>query len=263
MEENKEDDLSGLKNELYKVMILLKEAAVQSQNQKKAMADAMSDISHQLKTPMTSLTILLDNLSEAENMDTATRRSFLSEMTRQVTHMNWLVATMLKLSRLDAGVVTMKTESVPPLELIQEVLEQLELMAEWKQLSFDLQVYPDAKSQTWTDLSADRYWLREALLNLVKNAMEHSPENGRIRIRMEQNDIYLAIAIHNDGDVIPEQEQRHIFERFYRSSHAKKDSVGIGLSLAKAVIEQQHGYITVSSSEAEGTEFLVKLLYFF
>lgn len=259
LEENAEDDLSILKNELYKVMVLLKETAVQSQNQQKALAESMSDISHQLKTPMTSLTLLLDNLSENENMDVDTRRQFLSEMTKQVTHMNWLVATLLKLSRLDAGAVTFQLEEVDMVELVQEVLEQLEIMAEWKQLHLDLEVQT-ANDMSKTIIQADRYWMKEALLNLVKNAIEHSPEKGTVSVKVEQNAVYTAIAIHNDGDIISEQEQLHIFERFYRSSQAKKDSVGIGLALAKTVIEQQHGYITVNSKEEEGTVFLVKIL---
>lgn len=266
MEENAEDDLSLLKNELYKVMVLLKEAALQSQNQQKVLAESMSDISHQLKTPMTSLTLLLDNLSENEDMDVATRRQFLAEMTKQVTHMNWLVATLLKLSRLDSGAVIFQPEQVDIVELVQEVLEQLEIMAEWKRLHLRLQVEPEnPMSDTGNPISgviiqADRYWMKEALLNLVKNAIEHSPEEGIVSVKVEQNAVYTAIAVHNDGDIIPEQEQLHIFERFYRSSHAKKDSVGIGLALAKTVMERHHGYITVSSNEAEGTEFMVKIL---
>lgn len=257
LEENAEDDLSILKNELYKVMVLLKEAAVQSQNQQKALAESMSDISHQLKTPMTSLTLLLDNLSENEDMDVVTRRQFLSEMTKQITHMNWLVATLLKLSRLDAGAVIFQIEQLNIVELMQEVFEQLEIMAEWKQLHLELQVRQVNHPAL---IQADRYWMKEALLNLVKNAIEHSPEEGTVSVKVEQNAVYTAITVHNDGDIISEQEQLHIFERFYRSSHAKEDSVGIGLALAKTVIEQQHGYITVSSEEEVGTEFLVKLL---
>ena len=260
-EENDEDDLSVLKNELYKVMVLLKEAAVQSEEQRKALSASMSDISHQLKTPLTSITLLLDNMSESENMDADTRRMFLAEMTKQLTHINWLVQTLLKLSRLDSGTITMRIERMNASDMLRNVLDELELMAGWKQISFQLDVKQTSKIDGEIYIYADYYWIKEAFLNLVKNAIEHSPDNSVVGVTLEQNDVYTAVTVHNDGDVISEQDQLHIFERFYRSSGAVKDSVGIGLSLVKTVIEQHSGYIAVTSSAERGTEFMVKLFW--
>lgn len=254
LEENEEDELSDLKNELYKITVMLKEAERFSAGQKKALADSVSDISHQLKTPLTSVMVLLDNLSESEYMEEETRRQFLSEITSQLTNVNWLVATLLKLSRLDAGVVEFKQQIIDLDDLIEQVLDKLAIMAEWKQITL---VKEGAEGAV---LNGDEHWIGEALTNLVKNAVEHSPVQTSVRVRVEDNTVYTAISIIDFGEGIEEEEQKHIFERFYRSKTAKKDSVGIGLSLCKEIVERQNGYITLSSSRETGTEFLIKFL---
>ncbi|MCM1497782.1 MAG: HAMP domain-containing histidine kinase [Clostridium sp.] len=254
LEENEEDELSDLKNELYKITVMLKEAARLSAGQKKALADSVSDISHQLKTPLTSVMVLLDNLSESEHMEEETRRRFLSEITSQLTNVNWLVATLLKLSRLDAGVVEFQNQCIDLDALIEQVLDKLAIMAEWKQITL---VKEGAEGVA---LTGDEHWIGEALTNLVKNAIEHSPAQTSVRIRIEDNTVYTAVSVVDAGEGIEEEEQKHIFERFYRSKSAKKDSVGIGLSLCKEIIERQNGYITVSSNRETGTEFLIKFL---
>lgn len=254
MLENNEDELSSLKNELYKVTVMLREAAQQSQSQKRALADSVSDISHQIKTPLTSAMILLDNLSESEKMDEATRKKFLAEITRQLSHINWLVATMLKLSRLDAGVVEFTIQPFCLNELIEEVIEKMELMAEWKQITLvregDSNIY----------MTGDSQWIGEAVVNVVKNAVEHSKEGSRIIVKTRNNAVYTSICVKDFGEGMDEEEQKHIFERFYRSKASARDSVGIGLSLAKEIIEHQNGYVTVSSQKGEGTEFLIRFL---
>ncbi|MCM1325729.1 MAG: HAMP domain-containing histidine kinase [Bacteroidales bacterium] len=254
MLENSEDELTSLKNELYKVTVMLKEAALASQNQKKALADSVSDISHQIKTPITSAMVLLDNVSESEGMDEATKKKFLTEITRQLSHINWLVATLLKLSRLDAGVVEFVNKPFCLDKLVDEVLEKLELMAELKQISFERERNAD------TYIEGDFQWLSEAAANIIKNAIEHSPEGGKIMLRVQDNAVYTALSIKDFGEGMDEEEQKHIFERFYRSKNAAKDSIGIGLSLAKEIIEQQNGSLTVESQKGRGTEFFIKFL---
>lgn len=254
LEENEEDELSDLKNELYTITVMLKEAARLSAGQKKALADSVSDISHQLKTPLTSVMVLLDNLSESEQMTEETRRRFLSEITSQLTNVNWLVATLLKLSRLDAGVVEFQNQTVYLDDLIGQVMDKLAIMAEWKQIALR------KEGAEGVVLTGDEHWIGEALTNLVKNAVEHSPEQTSVYIQVEDNTVYTAISIIDSGEGIDEEEQKHIFERFYRSKSAKKDSVGIGLSLCKEIVERQNGYITVSSDGETGTEFLIKFI---
>ena len=144
LEDNGEDELSGLRNEIYKLTVLLREQAEQALVQRAALADAVADISHQIKTPLTSVTVLVDNLSSGGEMDSAVRRRFLAEIARQLSAMNWLVAAMLKRSRLDAGVVEFRQERLKMAELVQEVLDRLEMAAEWRGIEFEVQIPAEA-----------------------------------------------------------------------------------------------------------------------
>lgn len=251
--ENEEDELSILKDELYKVTVMLKENAELQAQQKNILAKALADISHQLKTPLTSVMVLLDNLSESSHMEEETRKRFLAEITRQLEHINWLVAALLKLSRLDAGVVEFERGQVDVEELLMAVMENLKPAAERKHIRIKKEVQAEAA------LLGDFRWLTEALTNIVKNAIEHSFADSEIVISVKDNAVYTAIGIRDFGEGLEEEEQKHIFERFYRSRYAKEDSVGIGLSLAKEIIEKQQGYLTVEAKE-QGTLFQIKFL---
>lgn len=254
IEENDEGELSRLQNELYKITVMLRESSELAGQQKKALADSVSDISHQLKTPLTSCLVLLDNLSESENMTEETRRRFLSEITGQLTSVSWLVQVLLKLSRLDAGVVELKEEELSVSALIRGAVEKVGLLAEWKQI--DIQVMGEEEPF----IKGDRHWLEEALVNLIKNAIEHSPEDSEIRIQVEDNQVYTCIHVRDFGRGISYEDQKHIFERFYRSADAGEDSVGIGLALAQEIMKRQNGYLTVESEPGQGTVFYMKFL---
>lgn len=254
IEENEEGELSRLQNELYKITVMLRESSELAGRQKKALADSVSDISHQLKTPLTSCLVLLDNLSESENMTEETRRRFLSEITRQLTSVSWLVQVLLKLSRLDAGVVELKEEEVSVSVLIRGAVEKVGLLAEWKQI--DIQV----RGEEEPFIKGDRHWLEEALVNLIKNAIEHSPEDSEIRIQVEDNQVYTCIQVRDFGNGISYEDQKHIFERFYRSADAGEDSVGIGLALAQEIMKRQNGYLMAESEPGQGTTFYMKFL---
>lgn len=254
IEENDEGELSRLQNELYKITVMLRESSELAGQQKKALADSVSDISHQLKTPLTSCLVLLDNLSESENMTEETRRRFLSEITGQLTSVSWLVQVLLKLSRLDAGVVELKEEELSVSALIRGAVEKVGLLAEWKQI--DIQVMGEEEPF----IKGDRHWLEEALVNLIKNAIEHSPEDSEIRIQVEDNQVYTCIHVRDFGSGISYEDQKHIFERFYRSADAGEDSVGIGLALAQEIMKRQNGYLTVESEPGQGTTFHMKFL---
>lgn len=254
IEDNEEGELSRLQNELYKITVMLRESSELAGRQKKALADSVSDISHQLKTPLTSCLVLLDNLSESENMTEETRRRFLSEITGQLTSVSWLVQVLLKLSRLDAGVVELKEEELSVSALIRGAVEKVGLLAEWKQI--DIQVMGEEEPF----IKGDRHWLEEALVNLIKNAIEHSPEDSEIRIQVEDNQVYTCIHVRDFGSGISYEDQKHIFERFYRSADAGEDSVGIGLALAQEIMKRQNGYLTVESEPGQGTVFYMKFL---
>lgn len=252
--DNTEDELSALKNELYKVTVLLKESADTAKKQKKALADSVSDISHQIKTPLTSVMVLLDNLTESEHMKPETRKRFLLEITRQLTNVNFLVASLLKLSRLDAGVVEFVSQPVDWDSLLTEVTDNLEVLAELKQI----QIKRVGKSGI--RMKGDKRWLSEAISNIVKNAIEHSTEGSEILLKTEENAVYLAVTVQDFGPGLELVEQKHIFERFYKSKYAGNESVGIGLSLAKEIVEKQGGYLTVVSNPGEGCAFTMKFI---
>ncbi|MCM1541656.1 MAG: ATP-binding protein [Blautia sp.] len=251
---NRDDEFSGLKNELYKLTIFLKEQARMATDNRKALADAVADISHQLKTPLTSVTVLVDNLWENQDMEPATRNRFLREISSQLSGVSWLIATLLKLSRLDAGVVELEHKPVTVRLLMEKVCRKLELLAEWRQVELVSRI----PGEIW--VSGDEQWLAEAMLNLVKNAIEHSDPGSRVLVTAEENDVYTLVTVRDYGEGITPEEQRRLFERFYRGRSAGKDSVGIGLALAKEIIDRQKGYITVDSDKGKGTAFLVKFI---
>ena len=255
IDENSEDELNSLKNELYKITVMLKEEARNSTMQKEALAASLSDISHQLKTPLTSVLILLDNLSQSENMSKETREKFITEITRQIKGMNWLVISLLKLSRLDAGVVEFTSTKINANQLVEECLLSLEILAEIKNVSFCVQ-----NKIAETFFYGDYNWNKEAIQNIIKNAVEHTKENTTITINIEENDVYTSISIKDNGDGISKKDLKHIFERFYKSESSSETSYGIGLSLSKSIIEKQNGYIEVETEEGKGTTFNVKYI---
>ena len=255
IDENSEDELNSLKNELYKITVMLKEEAQNSTMQKEALAASLSDISHQLKTPLTSVLILLDNLSQSENMSKETREKFITEITRQIKGMNWLVISLLKLSRLDAGVVEFTFAKIDANRLVEDCLLSLEILAEIKNVSFCVQ---SKKEEAF--FFGDYNWNKEAIQNIIKNAVEHTKENTSIFISVEENDVYTSISIQDKGDGISKKDLKHIFERFYKSENSSETSYGIGLSLSKSIIEKQNGYIEVETQEGKGTTFKVKYI---
>jgi len=252
LKKNSEDELSGLRNELYKLTVSYKEQAERALAGRTALADAVTNISHQLKTPLTSAVILADNLLESPEMDREVRSKFLQEISRQLVGMKWLVVTMLKLSRLDAGVIEFQREKVSLKEIAEGVIQNLDIMAQWREIQFETKL-------TGAAVTGDSKWLAEALQNVVKNAIEHSPQGGRVEIEIEENEVYSEISVRDYGEGIPDSEQKHLFERFYRASKVENENVGIGLALAKEIVEKMNGSITVTS-DSGGTCFMIRLL---
>lgn len=252
IEENSEGELNILKSELYKITVMLKETADNSVASKEALSKSVSDISHQLKTPLTSILILLDNLNESEGMDNETRKDFLREISKQIKDMNFLVIALLHLSKLDAGVVEFLEEKINLSNMIYEIENNLEIMAEVKNVELSIKCKKDVY------INGDYNWNKEAIQNIVKNAIEHA--NSEVIVDISENDVYTKIEITDDGQGIEEKDIKHIFERFYKASNSSGNSIGIGLSLAKEIIEKQNGYITVESKTGIGTKFIIKYM---
>lgn len=260
--DNSEDELSGLKNSLYKIMVYMKEQADSARIKKVMLAQSVSDISHQLKTPLTSTQVLLDNLNDNPDMEYATRKKFIYEALNQVNGMNWMIVTMLKLSRIDAGVVEFNNENISINKIIEEAVGNLEVIAEIKNVNIEKYIDNHNKNKLNKSdiyIKGDYNWNREALQNIIKNAIEHSNDKGTVKINITDNDVYTAVYITNRGDKLSEQRQKQIFERYYSEAKYEDNSMGIGLPLAKAVIEKQGGYISVESDDEE-TVFIVKYI---
>ena len=247
--DQEEGELSLLKTNIYKATSTLRHQKELLSKDKVALSNAIADISHQLKTPLTSMIVMNDLLMTED--DKHKRTEFLTTQSHQLDRMNWLIQTLLKLSKIDAGTITMKPEVARADELITEVMKTFEIQLELKNISY----HHDNKKML---IKCDRNWTIEALQNIVKNCIEHIDEGGSLEISANETNIYSEILIKDNGCGIAEDELPHIFERFYKGSNAGKDSVGIGLALSKTIITSQHGDILVESRQGEGTRFKVR-----
>ena len=252
IDENSEDELSILKNELYKITIMLKEDAENSKKDKLKLKDSLSDISHQLKTPLTSINIMLDNILDNPDMDSNTKEKFIQNIKREITNISSLVGEILKLSKFDASVIKFEEEQVSINDIVKSAISNVEMMAELKNINIEVTNQDNIK------LVCDAKWQTEAITNILKNCIEHSKENSTIIIDINSNKIYKQIIIRDNGEGIDEKDLPHIFERFYKGKNSSKDSVGIGLALAKTIIEKDNGSIKVDSKKGKQTTFVIK-----
>ncbi len=254
IEDNKDGELSRLRNELYKTTVILRKAAENSEEEKEKLSIAIADISHQLKTPLTSIRIMLDNISDNPDMPQEIREDFIQDISKQVEHMSSLVISLLKIAKFDAGTIKMENEEIDAKKLIDSVINNLAILIEIKEIEVITKI--DEKAI----FIADYKWQQEALTNILKNAIEHSQPKSNIYIIVENTSIFLKIKIKDEGQGIEQKDLKHIFERFYRAKNCNEDSIGIGLSLAKTIIEQNNGYIKATSEVGKGTLFEIKYI---
>lgn len=254
IEDNKDGELSRLRNELYKITVILREAAENSEEEKEKLSIAIADISHQLKMPLTSIRIMLDNISDNPDMPQEIREDFIQDISKQVEHMSSLVISLLKIAKFDAGAIKMENEEIDAKKLIDSVINNLAILIEIKEIEVITKI--DEKAI----FIADYKWQQEALTNILKNAIEHSQPKSNIYIIVENTSIFLKIKIKDEGQGIEQKDLKHIFERFYRAKNCNEDSIGIGLSLAKTIIEQNNGYIKATSEVGKGTLFEIKYI---
>lgn len=249
--DNREGELSILKNDIYKMTLMLSEQGEDLKKDKQKLTDAISDISHQLKTPLTSMTVMADLLSD-ETMDDEKRLEFMHNIRKQLERMDWLVSSLLKLSKMDAGTIPFAMERVFVSDLIDEVIAPLEIPMELKDIDF--QKFGNRE----VTFLGDSNWTKEALINIMKNAIEHTPEGEHITIHFQENALYTEIIVQDTGKGIPKQDIPYIFKRFYKGGNATDGSVGIGLAMAHSIVTNQQGDIEVVSEEGKGTSFILK-----
>lgn len=251
IDEISEDELSILKNEIYKVTVMLKEQAENSLKDKIDLKDSLSNISHQLKTPLTSILIMLDNLIDSPDMSPETRDEFIRDIKREIVNINFLVQSILKLSRLDSNTVNFVNSNILISALIDETVKKVASLCDLKNIKINISCEDNLR------IRCDFHWQIEALTNILKNAVEHSYENGHVDIIAKDSKAYFMIEIKDYGKGIAREDLPHIFERFYKGKDSSEESVGIGLALSKSIIESAHGTISVNSSN-DGTIFTIK-----
>ena len=249
--EYSEGDISNLKNDLYKMTIKLKEQNELSLKDKIYLQDTLSDISHQLKTPLTSMYVINELLYD-DKLDKSLKKELLNKSKKGLERIEWLITSLLKMSRLDSGSEKLILERVKLINIINKTIEPIKIPLELKNINLNVSCSNDIK------VNVDVNWTTEALINILKNAMEHTLENGNINIVCSDNPLYTMISISDDGCGISKKDLPHIFERFYKGM-SNKESIGIGLNMSKKIIENENGNISVKSKENEGTTFIIKL----
>lgn len=254
IEENGEDELTKLRNELYKTTVLLRETAENSEKEKTNLSNSLTDISHQLKTPLTSIRIMIDNIQNNPDMDEKTRNEFIEDISKQIDWISSLVISLLKLAKFDAGSIVMRDEEINVKKLMQNIISNLAILIDIK----DIKIEENISEQI--TFFADYNWQIEALTNIIKNCVEHSFDGGKIKIEAESNSVFTKIIITDEGEGIEKKDLNRIFERFYKSAKSSENSIGIGLALAKTIIEKERGYIKVESEVGKGTKFEIKYL---
>lgn len=249
IDDNTEGELSILKNNLYKVITLLQSQNEYLKNDKLYLADSIADISHQLKTPLTSMMVMCELLENEENPDK--RQEFVSVINNQLSKMKWLITNILKISKLDADATEFKREEVSILSVLDDCLKPFALTAELKNVAIQ-------NNTNDFIFIGDESWTVEAVSNIVKNCLEHTNDGGKIIIASNSTNLYNKLTISDNGCGIAEEDLPHIFERFYHGKNSSKDSVGIGLALAKTVFEKENASVTVESEQGRGSVFEIR-----
>ncbi len=252
IDNNTEDELSILKNEIYKTTIMLKEEAYNSNKDKDNIKKSIEDISHQLKTPLTSISIMLDNIIDDPDMEANVRNDFINDINREINNINFLVKSLLKLSRFDINAVNYNNDFNNIKLIVNKVVNNVSTLSDLKNIKIDLNIKNDF------NIYCDFNWQVEALTNIVKNSIEHSFKDKNIIINASDEKLYSKIEITNYGIGINDKDIKHIFDRFYKGENSNEDSFGIGLSLSKTIIEKNNGKISVSSKENDKTTFTIK-----
>lgn len=244
-----EGELAVLQSEINKMTLRLREQRQQLQEDKSYLANALADISHQVRTPLTSINLLVDLLSEPDITDER-RIKLTHELMVLLSRIDWLITTLLKISKLDAGTVQFKQEIISLHELICKATAPLLIPVEIREQN----LYVNANGNFTGDVS----WTVEAISNIVKNCMEHTPNGGDIRITASENILFTEIIISDNGTGIAKEDLPYIFDRFYKSKNAGDKNFGIGLSLARMIITNQNGVIKAENNVTKGASFTIR-----
>lgn len=245
-----EGELSILNSEISKMTTRLKESSDLLLADKVRLTEAIADIFHQLRTPLTSMNIVVSMLSE-ENLVFERRLQYTREIKKQLQRIEWLVETLLKMSKIDSGTALFREETISVSELIKKASDPLAIPMELRGQTFNIVVGEET-------FNGDLLWTTEALGNILKNCMEHTPENGRIDIHISDTALYTEIIVHDSGEGFNEEDIPHLFERYYRGKDSNEGSIGIGLALSRMIIAAQNGTVTAANSADGGAQFIIR-----
>lgn len=245
-----EDELSIFRDNLYKITLKLKEESINSLNDKKLLKENLENISHQLKTPLTAISISVDNILDSKNITDKKRREFFKDIKKETNNISFLVKSLLELSRFDANVVKFQRKDNDIFNIVDEAIKRVDLLRDLKNIEI-------ITNNVHEKINCDFNWQVEAISNIIKNAIEHSIESSIIKLDVLSNDIYTSVKVINYGNVIDKEDLKNIFRRFYNGKNSINNSTGIGLSLSKSIIEKDNGKIFVDSFD-NTTVFEVK-----
>ena len=246
----KEGELAILRTEIRKMMNKLNHQANLLMEDKKYLLNSIADISHQIRTPLTAINLIVSRLQGEKNE--ADRQRLLHELEQLLVHMDWLIEALLKMAKLDAGTVSMKKKTVNVSDLLKKSVQDFLIPMELREQNLVIDC------TDMVSLRGDEYWLREAVANIVKNCMEHTPAGGEICIWATENHLYTEITVSDNGAGIDKEDLPHIFERFYKGKNSADSSVGIGLALARMIVVAQEGSLSVTNGINGGAKFEIR-----
>ena len=244
-----EGELGVLQSELYKMTVRLREQQQALLDDKIFLADSIADISHQIRTPLTSINLIVSLLDDPE-LPKEAREQHMRELYVLLGRIDWLITALLKISKLDAGTAPLSAQAMPLQALIERSAAPLQVPTELR----GQQLCLCAEGQ----VTCDPAWTAEALGNIIKNCMEHTPEGGSIRVDAKETALYSEITVTDSGCGIDEEDLPHLFERFYKGKHSSDAGFGIGLALARTIVTAQNGTLKAQNAPEGGAQFIMR-----
>lgn len=248
-EDYTEGELSILRSEIHKMTIRLREQQQRLMDDKVYLADSIADISHQIRTPLTSINLLVQLISKPD-LSEDKKRQHIIDLKRMLSRIDSLITALLKISKLDAKTVQFKTENLSLETLVNKSCEPLLVPFELRGVTLRI----SAEGSFCGDLP----WTCEAIGNIVKNCMEHTPEGGMVEVVASENPLFSEIVIKDNGSGIDKEDLPHIFERFYKGKNSSDNSFGVGLALARMIITEQNGTIKAENRNSKGAKFTIR-----
>ena len=246
-----EGEISILRDEIYKMTVRLREQSETLTEDKEALADSLADISHQIRTPLTTLNLMTARMMR-EGDDPEQRKRILREMNRMLERIEWLITALLKISKLDAGAICLEPADISMEGFLKKVMEPFEIQMDLRDQRCRIE---GAEGMTFT---ADEAWTLEAVRNVVKNSLEYTPNGEALEISCEDNPLYTEISVSDSGPGIDPEDLPHLFERFYKGKNAGSSSFGIGLALAQSIMSRQNGVIRAENRKEGGSRFRIR-----